>query len=624
MAKKRPSQVKGNVFTRSMEAKSKEKARQEYNDVTGRSFDGLQLRNVLTGKQSMIANAVQEVISNVKPFVPPEPKPQAEPKPSKDIEERRKMVAEYKARQPKVDESVSEALELLRLFGVMLKVAEQAKFLTKELVNTVSDHQWRARVAITKLKSGTSARMEMFAQYVAFTKRFDSVKLKFTQVGIAEEVENTNVEEHADTKIHQQDRDRINRLLELAGRKIPSKDKLDTRLNSIKRAMILASRYGLDHLGGGIRKLGNGVKDTVSGIGSGASDVGIRVAKSVAQVAHNLQGVSSSIKRASDRSINWVGDRLSSINRRLMGIFGRLKSAEGTSGITDWLAAGALASQLIPSLMEGFNSYMKQQYGEDWVTKLITEKWAETKATVMQWLDKFTEYAVDTIKNLPANAAKLVDNAKHAIGEYVNPTKLTNDNMRDDAARAVESGDKTAVRKFSDQITKYEAPGATEAVKAEAVTEMHRLLRVYPFLLNQSSIVRKLRALGINYNYKNIYGKDVSLLTNDDSKVSLKPGSAAMYMGKNASQTSITAPTGNAGRASPTSGPVVALAPSQAQTEQADAPKVAQAPSNPDSEGTGDTGSKSTPKTSGLSNATIPTQTASDTLILMNMHGLGY
>ncbi len=633
MAKSKKGTGRGNVFTKATEARAKQIAQREYGSVDAK---GLDLKKLLASvdtartnydlhaKKSAINQGVMllserlTLVEETRKLKKEETSHKTKVRKSSDAQIRKAEAKKRAADLLRVaaqaeQDAVFQATESLRLFGVMLRVGETGRLVTKSTLDSIDSHKFRAKRDLSLMKPGSDERMDLVRQYIAYSRRFDKLK-ELGQQTEAEPIElGTLPTLPRDTsEKEKQRRDKQRSLLGGFG-----KDALSKHAASVQRALTLSGRS----LKNGKDNLFSFGDKVVTGFRNG-KDVGALTVKSIARVGSGLVSVGRAIKDTGKNTMRWVGDRICGLSRRFFGALQGIKSAMGVSGIGDWLTVGALAAGLMPSLIDGFTTYMKKQYGEDWMSSFINEKWTDTKKYVLEWLEKFVNYAADAIKSIPEKAKEIAEKVKNAaknvpfvLNEMANPANHTKE--RNDIKEAQSNGTKTPQEKMIAALSAVQDPKLSSEDRSEAVNEVKRLARLHPYLLEKPAITNRMNQLGIDFTYTNKYGKKINIATHQyngdpiENTTINKIGSSASSstLNLNGGRTSVTTPKAPAGGGAPntSNGPITATPPA----------------TSPDSAGTGDSSLPTSPRISGLSNSAIPNQATSDTLNLLNMHGLG-
>lgn len=626
----------GNVFTRAQETRARQIAQREYGDVNSKGLDLKKLLatvdTVRKGYETQLKKSTinQTVTLLAERISIEEQTRELKHEATKTETKKRKVTAaqtdraDAKRRALEMlrvaaqanDALVFEATEAVRLFGVMLRVGETAKLPSKDTLNSIDSHRYKAKAALVRLKPGSDMRMRLLNQFLLYSKRYEKLKSHFNTVRDIKK----DVEELVPQKPEGlgKERDRRKRQYDILGGYRNVRDGAKERLTSFHRALKLSGRA----LGEKVRNLSPFGDRLTTGFRKGAAS-GAFTVRSIAKIGTGLIAVSKSIKDTGKSTMRWVGDRISGLTRRFMGALRNLRGlAGGNGGAMDWLTTGALAAGLLPSLISGFSDYMKKQYGDDWMQSFISEKWSETKKYVLEWLEKFVNYASDAIKSIPEKAKEIAEKVKNAaknvpfvVSEMTNPANHTKE--RNDIEEAIKNKTKTPQEKIIAALNKVQDPNTSKEDREEAVNEVKRLARLYPYLMEKPAIVNKMNQLGINFTYTNRYGKKINIATQQPNGDPLEK-TTINSIASSASSSTLNVSGGRTSAVTPKAPAATGGGGS------ADAPVTATpAPATPDSGGTGDTGMQSSPRISGLSNAAIPNQATSDTLNFINMHGLG-
>ena len=511
------------------------------------------------------------------------------------------------------NEALFAAQEAVRLFGVVLRVQEEAPKarLTEASIRFVEGYQAKAKQAIYALQVGTQVRLTLFAEYLAYSRRLRELRPYEEYVPSLSDI--PKKEAPSDAPPPDDGGGPKDKRKSFKDRVLGLGSKLSDKLTSIQRAMMLAGRVTHDE-----DESGDTAPDRSTFVSP--KSVGKYAVQAINRVGSGLREVGKAIKENGTDTMKWVGGLLSSMNRRFLGSLRSIRDRLGFGGPSDWLAMGAIATGILPSLIDGFTSYMKEQYGDRWLTSFISEKWSETKKTVLEWLDRFIAKAVDSISNLPEKLKELGEAAKnvpHVVSEILDPSNKTA--KYNDTVKAVEQSKATGtkvlapIQRIAKYLGDYEAAKTPEE-KADIESNIIAMMRSYPYLRDEPSILNKMTKLGIKFSFKNRFGKTVSTVQEGatTAPVSIKNSSAANVSVSRGSG----APTGS-----------ITAEPPSPPSGGSDGPVTATKPEGGGGslgavEGGNDSRNVPSLASPGLSNMVIPNQGTSDTLTLINFQGL--
>lgn len=487
----------------------------------------------------------------------------------------------------------SDAAEKVRIFSVLVAVKLRAKRLTKESLDELKPYQRRARDAILSLPAGSDARIGLFSQYTQASRRAASLKPASN-----DDKAQANEDEQPDNRAQ------------------ASKDKLlgTKKVKSWKMLERVMTLLGKNKDGSLPDQPGKG-REGVTSLSPVSSSFTTFAVQGIAKIGSGLKSIGKSIKDNGVNTLKWIGNRLSSLTRGIMGMFRSAKNMFSSGDAGDWAAMAAIGIGILPQIVQGMLDELKKRFGEDFIIGFIKEKWESTKTAVTQWLGEFIDKALDLIQKLPEKIAKGAayvaektkkgaENVSLAVKDLFTPSAAK------EAEQARMKQGPSAMDKLGGLIADHSASGITPAKKLEVEKKIRDLVISSPSLYNDSTVIANLEKRGIKIDAKlaqttnntSTATASPTSVNNSTSTVGGSPGAAVTGGGGNAVTASPAAGGGGASEA-----PVTAT------------PPTPQAKSTDDG---GDSGS-STPKTGGLSNSSVPDNAAPESLFFMNLASMG-
>ena len=515
-----------------------------------------------------------------------------------EIQQRKasRKIARQQAKAPTTnveDDKVWAAGEAVRLLEVMISVVEDASDDRKDPAPVVPYYR-KAKLAVAQLPAGSDSRLVLFNKMVLLTKRY---KALFEQPGSVSQ------------KTSQPPAKKRHPLLGEKGKTKPWK--------SLRQALSLLGQKVDDTKG----TLKGGSKATASIVTGVVSGVGSFIVKSTAQVGSSLKEIGKAIKENGLDTLKWVGSRLHDLGSRVMGLFRSAKNFLGGGDATDLLAMGAIALGILPSLVSGLNEELKKQFGDNYISDFISKHWEATKTTVMDWISRMIDTAVQAVKDLPKQIAEKGKAAAGGAAHLVSKGWDRLWNGKSDGEKAGEDrlsikskGGVPPLRQFVNLLDEYDRPSNSADQKEAIKIKIQQLVKSNPELAKEQRVINNLNQRGISLSANVSQGAVTSTST-----VNVPSSATPSASGSStAANTSVALPGSSGGDTNVTV--------SQPPQSVGDTPVTADKPPPPPSTSGGGADSDSvsgSPKTSGLSNSVVPNQAVPDTLAFMNMAGMG-
>ena len=611
MAKKAATNKQAAKKARQMAAARAAKGAAEYNGVESRPFDiKLLMKQVATAqvakskaqtklgiatKKELVADVAQakEELAVAKEELKDVEKATAQTaRTTKKLKERRKI------KVPDVDSE--DAVEKVRIFGVVVYTKMRAKHLTADSIAEVRKYQERAKDAVLSLPPGSTARLSLFSQYADLARKAAKLKAEPTETPAGAPAE--KAEEKKPVSDAQETRDKL-----LGKKKIRTWKALD-------QALILLGK-GKD-AGSSLMSKGRQAVTSLAPVSSAYSTFAVQ---GIAKIGPGLRYIGRSIKENGTNTLKWIGNKLSALTRGVMGMFRSARNMLTSNSPGDWAAMAAIGIGILPQIVQGMLDELKKRFGEDFVIGFIKEKWESTKTAVTQWLGEFIDKALDLIKSLPEKIAKgasyLWDKTKQGAsavwdtGAGAVKSLFAGESKDEVTKKPITKPGGSAMDKLGGLLADHSQAGITPGQKMEVEKKIRELVLASPSLYNDSQVIANLQKRGIKIDAK------LSQTTNNTSTATATP--SAVSTSTNITGGAPGAPvTGGGGNTVTASPPESAGSGSGPVTAQQPTPQAAPA------DGGGDSGG-STPKTGGMSNATVPDNAAPDTLFFMNLASMG-
>ena len=501
----------------------------------------------------------------------------------------RKAIKDQVKNQVADSEAEYKAKEAVRLFGVVLRVVNTSRQVSQSGLSMVAQYQRRAQAALGVLRPGTELRIALFHQFMELSRQFKGLKVTEAPT------EPVAPAEMAPEPGHEKDVRK-----KLLGDK--KKDKQHP-WKAMQKAIQLRGSQAVDKAKTGVAAVGN--------YGANMALVPYMV-KSIAQVGPGLRSVGKAIEENGLDTMKWVGRQISNLNSRLQGMFRSAQGLLGADSPADWLALGALAMGVLPSLVEGLEESLKKRFGDNYIQGFISEQWTKTKEGVTMWLSDFIEKTINAITDLATKAKEKATEAAKAGAAWVKDKAATPFSKPADAPKpgtlTVKQGSAAHLAKATprEKLAYYQSQLARKdispAERKEVELQLQQLVESTPSLYNNSQVIANLEAKGIKINAsaKVTKAANTSVSTATTSNVSSGPVTGG-------SNTAVT---------------VTPSASSTADNGPVTATKPPPAPPSASNESGSDAGSSGVAST-GLSPSSIPNQAAGDTLAFFNMTGMG-
>lgn len=500
----------------------------------------------------------------------------------------RKAIKNQVKNQVADSEAEYKAKEAVRLFGVVLRVVNTSRQVSQSGLSMVAQYQRRAQAALGVLRPGTELRIALFHQFMELSRQFKGLKVTEAPTEPAEMAPEPEPDPEKDVR------------KKLLGDK--KKDKQHP-WKAMQKAIQLRGSQAVDKAKTGVAAVGN--------YGANMALVPYMV-KSIAQVGPGLRSVGKAIEENGLDTMKWVGRQISNLNSRLQGMFRSAQGLLGADSPADWLALGALAMGVLPSLVEGLEESLKKRFGDNYIQGFISEQWTKTKEGVTMWLSDFIEKTINAITDLATKAKEKATEAAKAGATWVKDKAAMPFSKPADAPKpgtlSVKQGSAAHLAKATprEKLAYYQSQLARKdispAERKEVELQLQQLVESTPSLYNNSQVIANLEAKGIKINAsaKVTKAANTSVSTATTSNVSSGPVTGG-------SNTAVT---------------VTPSASSTADNGPVTATKPPPAPPSASNESGSDAGSSGVAST-GLSPSSIPNQAAGDTLAFFNMTGMG-
>lgn len=500
----------------------------------------------------------------------------------------RKAIKDQVKNQVADSEAEYKAKEAVRLFGVVLRAVNTSRQVSQSGLSMVSRYQRRAQAALGVLRPGTELRIALFHQFMELSRQFKGLKVTEAPTEPAEMAPEPEPDPEKDVR------------KKLLGDK--KKDKQHP-WKAMQKAIQLRGSQAVDKAKTGVAAVGN--------YGANMALVPYMV-KSIAQVGPGLRSVGKAIEENGLDTMKWVGRQISNLNSRLQGMFRSAQGLLGADSPADWLALGALAMGVLPSLVEGLEESLKKRFGDNYIQGFISEQWTKTKEGVTMWLSDFIEKTINAITDLATKAKEKVTEAAEDGAAWLKDKAATPFVKPADAPKpgtlTVKQGSAAHLAKATprEKLAYYQSQLARKdispAERKEVELQLQQLVESTPSLYNNSQVIANLEARGIKINASAKVNKaaNTSVSTATTSNVSSGPVTGG-------SNTAVT---------------VTPSASSTADNGPVTATKPPPAPPSASNESGSDAGSSGVAST-GLSPSSIPNQAAGDTLAFFNMTGMG-
>ena len=492
----------------------------------------------------------------------------------------RKAIKDQVKNQVADSEAEYKAKEAVRLFGIVLRAVNTSRQVSQSGLSMAAQYRRRAQVALGVLRPGTELRIALFHQFMELSRQFKGLKVTEAPTEPTEMAPEPDPEPDPGPDPEKQH---------------PWK--------TLQKALQLRGRQAVDKVKTGVAAVGN--------YGANMALVPYMV-KSIAQVGPGLRSVGKAIKANGLDAMKWVGRQISNLNSRLQGMFRSAQGLLGADSPADWLALGALAMGVLPSLVEGLEESLKKRFGDNYIQGFISEQWTKTKEGVTMWLSDFIEKTINAITDLATKAKEKATEAAKAGAAWVKDKAATPFSKPADAPKpgtlSVKQGSAAHLAKATprEKLAYYQSQLARKdispAERKEVELQLQQLVESTPSLYNNSQVIANLEAKGIKINAsaKVTKAANTSVSTATTSNVSSGPVTGG-------SNTAVT---------------VTPSASSTADNGPVTATKPPPAPPSSSNESGSDAGSSGVAST-GLSPSSIPNQAAGDTLAFFNMTGMG-
>ena len=492
----------------------------------------------------------------------------------------RKAIKDQVKNQVADSEAEYKAKEAVRLFGIVLRAVNTSRQVSQSGLSMAAQYRRRAQVALGVLRPGTELRIALFHQFMELSRQFKGLKVTEAPTEPTEMAPEPDPEPDPGPDPEKQH---------------PWK--------TLQKALQLRGRQAVDKVKTGVAAVGN--------YGANMALVPYMV-KSIAQVGPGLRSVGKAIKANGLDAMKWVGRQISNLNSRLQGMFRSAQGLLGADSPADWLALGALAMGVLPSLVEGLEESLKKRFGDNYIQGFISEQWTKTKEGVTMWLSDFIEKTINAITDLATKAKEKATEAAKAGAAWVKDKAATPFSKPADAPKpgtlSVKQGSAAHLAKATprEKLAYYQSQLARKdispAERKEVELQLQQLVESTPSLYNNSQVIANLEAKGIKINAsaKVTKAANTSVSTATTSNVSSGPVTGG-------SNTAVT---------------VTPSASSTADNGPVTATKPPPAPPSASNESGSDAGSSGVAST-GLSPSSIPNQAAGDTLAFFNMTGMG-
>lgn len=504
------------------------------------------------------------------------------------IEERKVAKAARKDAKlkAKVAPSAEEetAIEAVRLFEALLNSVGSS--VSKKYYEFIAGYYDRAQQSVLALPADTQTRLSLFSKMLGLTAKFRRLS-----------IEDKTVEEEQDKPPSKADEKKR----KLLGTPDSEKKK---PWKSLKSALRLLGRRG--------QADDNDEAATETRVPGAA--VAAFVVKSISRVGNGLTAVGKAIKENGVNTLKWVSARLGMLTSKMLNLFRSARDRLGINDASDVFALGAIATGILPALVDGLVSELKAKFGDNWITGFIKENWDTTKRNITEWLSDLIEKTVAYLKTVPGKVAEGAESLwKKGKAGVASLTESVINYFKGykSAPEIKQKPGSSAKDKLDGLIADHSQPNISTARKLEVEGKIRELVEATPSLRNDTQVVANLSKRGIFINSK--VSRSSSVDNSATSSVNTSTSGGQLNVN------TVVNNSAGAGR-----GHMVAIPPSD-NKEEGPITAVKPTPPPPATSNTGaddDTGTTGR-ISGGLTNFTVPNQAAPDTLVLLNLSGMG-